>query len=277
MRIAVTGAAGRLGQRVVTRALHVGHDVVAVDLPPRTDSDGTRLAWRGADLTSLRETRASLAGVSAVVHLAALTHPLAAEEPVVHQTNVSATYNVLVAAEEHDVDAVCLASSVNALGGVYSHRPRYDYFPLDEDHPTYCEDPYSLSKWLGEQQTAAFARRRSASVFTDLRLHGLSENFTAVARTDRDWRELWGWTSFDAAAAAVLLALHRSTPGHRVYQVVSARTTSDVPSTELACRFHPNVPLRAPLPGNSSFYRTTRAEAELGWDPHDEHPPLNTG
>jgi nucleoside-diphosphate-sugar epimerase len=33
MRIAVTGAAGRLGRHVVTRALRAGHEVIAGDLP----------------------------------------------------------------------------------------------------------------------------------------------------------------------------------------------------------------------------------------------------
>ncbi len=48
---------------------------------------------------------------------------------------------------------------MNAIGGAFSQSPKYDYFPLDEQHPTYAEDPYSLSKWVLEQQADAFACR----------------------------------------------------------------------------------------------------------------------
>ena len=37
--------------------------------------------------------------------------------------------------------------------------PRFDYFPIDENHPNYSEEPYGLSKWICEQQADSFARR----------------------------------------------------------------------------------------------------------------------
>ncbi|WP_169736702.1 NAD-dependent epimerase/dehydratase family protein [Pseudonocardia spinosispora] len=282
MRVVVTGAAGSLGRRVVARALLAGHEVVATDLPSvtATADDEAGAIWLGADLTVLEDARRLLAGAAAVVHLAGLTSPRAAEEPEVHRTNVGVTYNVLLAAEERGVAAVCTASSVNAIGGFYSARPHYDYFPLDEVHPSYCEDAYSLSKWVGEQQSAAFARRRPEAVFAALRLHALREDITDAVHPpdtgpEKRLRDLWGWTSFDAAAAAVLRALRRPDPGHAVYNIVAARTTCEIPSSELARRFHPEVPLRCPLPGNAGFYDTTRAAAELGWHAHDEHPAIS--
>ena len=279
MRIAVTGAAGQLGRWLVDRARRAGHEVVAVELPAVVGQHSDGVRWRGADLTVLDEARAALAGVHAVAHLGALTSPGAAPEPEVHRTNVEATYNVLLAAEEHGLASVCTASSINAIGGIYSRRPRYDYFPLDEEHPSYCEDAYGLSKWIGEQQSAAFARRRPEVPFSALRFHALREDARAAAQgPDSDpearWRDLWGWTSFDAAAAACLLALRRDVPGHAVYHVVASSTMCAVPSEELARRFYPEVPLRAPLPGGAGFYRGDKALAELGWDSRDEHPSL---
>jgi len=282
--IAVTGAAGRLGRWVVDRARRAGHDVVAVDLPAVAARSGdggpAGVRWRGADLTVLDEVRGALAEADAVIHLAALTSPRDAPEPEVHRTNVGASYNVLVAAEEHGIGAVCNASSINAIGGVYSRRPRYDYFPLDEAHPSYCEDPYGLSKWIGEQQSAAFARRRPDAVFAALRFHALREDAADADRApdntpEGGWRDLWGWTSFDSAAAACLLALRRPTPGHTAYHVVAPTTVCAVPSEELAARFFPAAELRAALPGHAGFYRTELALAELGWDARDEHPAIS--
>ncbi len=278
MLLAVTGAAGRLGRHVVARALRAGHQVVATDLPGAGEPDG-RVEWRPADLTDLDEARAALAGAEGVVHLGGLVHPRY-PEPEVHRVNVNGTYNVLVAAEEHRVSGVCLASSINAIGGVYSAAPRYDYFPVDEDHPSYAEDAYSLSKWIVEQQSAAFARRRPDVAFSALRLHGLRDDAASAMRGADDGRhrkDLWGWVSFDAAAAACLLAVLRATPGHAVYHVVADRTVTRTPSAELAARWYPGVPLRAPMIGTAGFYSTTRATADLGWDPAADHPEIAPG
>ena len=275
----MTGAAGRLGRHVVARALRAGHEVVATDLPGATGESDGRVEWRAADLTDLDEARAALAGAQGVIHLGGLVHPRY-PEPEVHRVNVNGTYHVLVAAEEHGLGGVCLASSINAVGGVYSTNPRYDYFPVDEDHPTYAEDAYSLSKWIVEQQSAAFARRRPDVAFSALRLHGLRDD-EASARSgsgDGNPKDLWGWVSFDAAAAACLLAVCRPTPGHAVYYVVADRTTSArTPSAELAARWYPGVPLRTPMAGDAGFYDTSRATADLGWDPADDHPEIGPG
>jgi len=164
VRVAITGAAGRLGRHVVARALLAGHEVVGIDLPAvvKSQRPGTNgVVWHGADLTVVAEARAALAGADAVVHLSGLPDPLTHPEAQVHRTNVEAGFNVLLAAEEHGIGAVCLASSVNAIGGAFRRDPRYDYLPVDEHHPSYCEDAYSLSKWVLERQSVAFARRFS--------------------------------------------------------------------------------------------------------------------
>jgi UDP-glucose 4-epimerase len=280
LRIAITGAAGRLGRHVVARALRAGHEVVASDLPGVVGAPDEGVEWRPADLTDVDEARAALAGTQGVIHLGGLVHPRY-PEPEVHRVNVNGTYHVLVAAEEHGLEGVCLASSINAIGGVYSAEPRYDYFPVDEDHPTYAEDAYSLSKWIVEQQSAAFARRRPDVAFSALRLHGLRDD-AASARSDGDddgrrRKDLWGWVSFDAAAAACLLALLRPTPGHASYHIVADRTITPTPSTELAARWYPGVPLRTPMAGNAGFYATARATADLGWDPAVDHPEIGPG
>lgn len=279
MRIAVTGAAGRLGRHVVARAVRAGHEVVATDLPGATGESDGPVEWRAADLTDLDAARAALAGADAVVHLGALVHPNY-PEPQVHRANVDGTHHVLVAAEEHGLAGVCLASSVNAIGGVFSRAPRFDWFPVDEEHPCYAEDTYSLSKWIVEQQSAAFARRRPDVAFSALRLHALRadmESALQIGADERTRKDLWGWVSFEAAAAACLLAVLRPTPGHAVYHVVADRTITSTPSAELAARWYPDVPLREPMPGRAAFYSTRRISTELGWDASDDHPEITDG
>jgi len=38
-----------------------------------------------------------------------------------------------------------MVSSINVIGGAFNRSPRYDYFPVEEQHLTYAEETYSLS------------------------------------------------------------------------------------------------------------------------------------
>jgi UDP-glucose 4-epimerase len=161
---------------------------------------------------------------------------------------------------------------------VFSTAARYDHLPVTEQHPTYCEDAYSLSKWILEQEAAAFARRHPDVPITALRLHALREDHAHARATMNELHgvsQLWGWTSFDSAAAACLLALHRPTPGHAVCHVVAARTTTDTPSADLVRRWYPDVPVQRTLVGSAGLYATDAALEVLGWDARDEHPALS--
>jgi nucleoside-diphosphate-sugar epimerase len=110
------------------------------------------------------------------------------------------------------VRRVCLASSINAIGGRFSRWPRYDYFPVDEEHPAYPEDPYSLSKWIGEQQADSFARRYDGMTIASLRLHGVvasrAETLPWIDTPDKvAEKQLWGYTGRAASARAFVLAV----------------------------------------------------------------------
>ena len=145
MRIAITGGSGRIGRAVVELALSQGHEVVSIDraLPP-DDMVETGVTFVQADMMQYADVEPALHGCDALVHLAAIPSPLRHPEHEVHNNNVVGSYNAMRAAAEHGIARVCQASSINAIGGYYSRRPRYDYFPVDEEHPTYNEDPYSL-------------------------------------------------------------------------------------------------------------------------------------
>lgn len=272
MRIAVTGAGGRLGQALVPAALARGHQVVAIDrtAAPGHEPDGfanRTAANRTADLTDYPETERAMAGCDALVHLAALTSPAAAPEPLVHHNNVVASYNALRAAEVHGIRRICLASSVNAIGGVYSTEPRYDYFPLDEQHPCYAEDAYSLSKRIAEEQAAAFARRVPGMSIGCLRLHALRGREEMAARPpgrpDAGRKDLWGYTPLAMATGACLAMLATDVGGCQIFYVVATDTYSPEPSRSLRDKFFPNVPIRGDFSGKRSFFDSAKMEKVL--------------
>jgi nucleoside-diphosphate-sugar epimerase len=256
----------------VALALAQGHQVVSIDrTPPRQcDSPDANVDYLDADLTSYSAVERSLYGCDAMIHLAAIPSPHGFPDYDVHNNNVVGSYNTLSAAARLGIRRVCQASSVNATGAAYSRWPRYDYFPLDERHATYNEDPYSLSKWICEQQADSFARRHGSITIASLRFHWVVPDRATAARRgvamgDVVVKHLWGYTLLDAAARACLLSLTAPFEGHEAFYVVAPDTMMDESSQILRDRFFPTVPLRLEVHGNQSFFSSSKAERMLGW------------
>lgn len=269
--IAVTGGSGRLGRGVVQQLALQGHrvrnlDRVAVDDQPVGDIETMLI-----DVMDYDAVRRALEGCSAVVHLAANTRPVDAPWQVIYANNTVSSYNVLYAAAGLGIKKVCMASSINATGAAYSAAPRFDYFPLDELHPTYNEDPYSLSKWVLELQGESIARRFAGMTIASLRFHAIYDNLADFmdwarnAEPARVAKNLWGRVSHDASVNACLLALQASFIGHEAFYIVAPTTSIETPSSELIRQFYPTVPLRGDFTGNRGFFDTTKAERMLGW------------
>lgn len=152
MRIAVTGAAGRVGSAVVTLLADAGHEVIGLDLvaprEPRSD-----VAHIVGDLAGLTPGDERLRGVEAVAHLGALMSwdPSDADRLLHH--NAVATARLVQALEAGALRSFVLAST----GEVYpENSPTYQ--PLDEEHPLLPSTWYGLSKVLSEE-IVAFAGR----------------------------------------------------------------------------------------------------------------------
>lgn len=275
MKIAVTGGSGRVGQAIIQQALSDGHSVVSIDRVPSKDGTRPNLTSLQADLTRYADFEKALRGCEALIHMAAIPSPGQHPDHEVHNNNVTSSYNALRAAAELGIRRVCQASSVNAIGLAYSRWPRFDYFPLDERHPTYNEDPYSLSKWICEQQADSIVRRYEDMVIASLRFHWVVPDWAtaAQARIYHDFKSgaknLWAYTRFDAAARACLLSLTADFSGHEVFYIAGPETCVDAPSLELRERFFPEVPVRGDLSGHRSFFDCSKAERLLGWT----HPP----
>lgn len=278
MQIAVIGGSGDLGRAVTPHLLERGHTVISVDrsLPAAFPPPGApRPQYLAADARDFGEMVAALRGCEAVLHLAAHRSPGQSPDHIVYAENTTASYNVLSAAATLGIKRVALASSINAIGGAFSRRPRYDYFPVDEHHPTYAEDPYSLSKWVLEQQGDAFARRFAELSIASLRFHWLlpdrarAEELTARNTWGGAVRHLWAYTTFAAASRACELALTAGFSGHEVFYIVAPQTAAPTPSLELARTHYPETPIRGELSGHTGFFDCRKAERLLGWRHED--------
>jgi nucleoside-diphosphate-sugar epimerase len=142
MKLFVTGGTGLVGARLLPRLRDAGHDCRALVRPGRELPPGvTRVE---GDLLDAAPLSSALAGVDAVIHLAALfrTDDVAA----IHQVNLDGTRNLISAARAGAPDArFVMASTSNVYADVGPH-------PAREDDPTEATDAYPVSKIAAEAE-----------------------------------------------------------------------------------------------------------------------------
>ena len=150
--ILVTGAAGLIGGRLVSRLAAEGVDVIATDRRAAEAPPGVRWVtvdlMDGPALTSLmRDAR-----VRAVVHAGAISGPMvAAGDP--HQVmavNVGGALNIAEASLRAGVERLVALSSA----GVYGIQATHD--PVCEDAPLNATDIYGASKIAAETVLRAY-------------------------------------------------------------------------------------------------------------------------
>jgi nucleoside-diphosphate-sugar epimerase len=167
MRVLVTGALGNVGRYTVDALLEEGHDVVAFDLEsPRARKAATqfdehvRVVW--GDMNDPASLAAALAGVDAVVHLAAILPPHVDKAPdLARRVNVDSSLDLI---EQMEASATArrlvFASSQGVFGDVQDREP-----PLRVETPLSPTDEYGRHKVLCEQ-----AIRQSRLQWSILRL-----------------------------------------------------------------------------------------------------------
>ncbi len=281
MKVLVTGGSGRAGSYIVPELLEHGYEVVVTDIAtpvgrvPGATGPG-QAAFIRTDSTDLGKVLAAMKNVDAVIHMAAIPNPLSVPEHEVFRVNMLSDWNVLEAAEVHGIRKVVKASSINAVGAVFSQqRVAPLYFPLDEKHPTRAEDSYSQSKWLGEEMASAFCRRREMQI-ASMRFHALLDDSRQAELRERGdttivvgrtAKEFWGWTDIAEAATACRLALEVDWTGHEVFFINSTDTVLTVPTEDAISTAYPGVEIRSPLPGFASAISVEKAKDVLEWKP----------
>lgn len=156
MKYIITGGAGFIGSHIV-QALAESHDVVVID----NFSSGKKENLKGFpdtvsccegsinDLPLLRET---CKGADGIFHLAAIASVArSVDDPfATHETNLTGTLNVLLAARECGVRKVVFSSS----SAVYGNEPT---LPKREDMSPVPLSPYAVSKLSGEYYCSVFS------------------------------------------------------------------------------------------------------------------------
>lgn len=282
-RVAVTGANGHIGRRLVGALHAAGYEVLAL-----VREEGLVRGWAPANVTgrawSLDQTTPQdLDGVSAVCHLAAFIPPNLDDPAFARQCvndNALGTLRVLEAVHAAGIRHVVYASA----GQVYGNpdRPASEADPIDLG----ARAPFYLgSKLLGEiycRHAAARGMRvvmlRIGSVYgAGMASRATLRRFVDDARAGRAIRLSNGgrygadFVFVDDVVAAVLASLKRPVSG--IYNIGSgARTTVGEIATRITERLGGTLELErasAETPGATGFAALDirKAQRELGYVP----------
>jgi len=161
----ITGVAGFIGSHLLEALLALDQDVMGLDdfssgawrnleeARVRVgDAKWARFAFRDESVADFAACRAACAGVDYVLHQAGFVSvPLSLENPLAcHETNVTGTLNVLLAARESRVQRVVYASS-SAVYGDDAQLPKVE---SEIGRPL---SPYGASKRMAEIYAQLFA------------------------------------------------------------------------------------------------------------------------
>lgn len=270
----MTGAAGRIGSKVVPELVKYGHTVKALDrrqMPPEVRHAAETMY---ADLTDSLAMLNVVRGCEAVAHIGAVPSPSVPPDEVL-RLNVIGTQNVLEAAAAHDIPRVVLTSSVGALGFSFPKHPCLpDYLPIDTAHPRRPQDSYGLSKLMNEESAHAMTRLTGMTTIVlrppavwDLeraKTHGWLRRTLERTGEERD-PSLWGYIDVHDQAIAFRLALESKLVGHHVFYTMADDLGVNASARELAERHLPDLVGQIDRLTGKSFFDLTPTREHLGF------------
>ena len=284
MRVVVTGGSGRLGQFVVRELFTHGYQVSVIDASkPRECLCPTYTA----DLSKTGALQDFFKNVEGVVHLARQRFPYtesgfnveaqrwecpdAVGDAERFNNNVAITNNVLAAAQFAGAKKFICGSSLAVYGLYYPVTAlQPDYLPIDEEHPLRPQDPYGLSKLIGEKLCDTVSQKIGMQI-ASLRFSGIYTETHRQLLLDRKRNPLirgtgalWSYIDVRDAARTCRLALEADFSGHQAFNICAPETIMDTPTAELVAKYLPQVQSVRKADGRWSGYDTAKAQKILG-------------
>ena len=270
--IVVTGAAGRLGRRVVQLLVDQNREVLATD---QLAADDLPVEFVRCELQDTGAVASILKDAEAVIHMGAIPGPRRADPRVIFENNVTSDFNVMMSAAELGLRRVVFSSSAFGMGWARDGNAFVPlYLPLDEEHPMMPFEPYGLSKQVGEDIGRMIARNSDTTVvslrFTNVALPEVQAEFPWPAPTPENPLTLVMWAYADArdVAEAHVLAVDAEIEEYEAFLLAQPSSRFNEPTIDLIKRnFGDRVEIRDGLSGAASVISTEKAQRMLGWRP----------
>jgi nucleoside-diphosphate-sugar epimerase len=232
LRVALTGATGYTGGRLLETLLRRGDSVSALVRPASSTRSLPATRIVEGDLSDAAALRALVERADAVIHVAAVYRTAGHPDSYYRDVNVGGTERLLEAAAAAGVARFVHTSTVGVLGHV--ERP-----PADESSPLAPGDVYQRTKAEAETLALEFGRRRSVPV-TVVRpgaIYGPGETrflklFRAIARGRYaivgDGRAFYHPVYIDDLICGFLLSLERPEAVGEAFILAGPRYVSQV-------------------------------------------------
>ncbi len=280
MKVLITGGSGDIGEYVV-KELKDKHQVTILDLKP--PSKYPEIPFLKLNLLDAEEVLSKVKGFDTVIHLAAIPHPFDDPGDKVMQVNVIGTYNLLEAIRRNKIPRVVFGCSESASGfGIHNVSYKPKYLPIDEEHPSYPHESYSLSKYFGEVMCQEYSRAYGIEAIS-LRFCWVwlkrdkkaIENILKNKNVDaKNWFSSYIFP--EDVAQAYRLALNYSldvSPPFESFCITAADTFQKIDSLELIRHLYPESP--PPIKNKEYFQKNpyaslfdiTKAREKLGFEP----------
>lgn len=263
MKIVVTGGSGHTGTAVVDYLVTHKYSVAIIDqvTPQRKD-----IPYKICDLLDYGQVIDCLENADAIVHLAAIPRPIFHPNTVVFKNNVLSTYNIFEAASVLKIPRIIYASSISVTGyPFYSRFFEPQYLPIDEDHPPAPQDPYGLSKYIGEEIGKSYTRRSDMTVIS-LRMPWIHtpETFRKEILPHQNNPEfgasnLWAYVDSRDVGQAVNLSLQVDLAGFHPFFISAHDTFMETGSLDLVNAFYPGSQIRPGFSGQMSLINCDKA------------------
>lgn len=284
-KVLVTGGAGFIGSNLVDRLIDLGHDVVALD--NESASSNSQFYWNEkaknykADITDLNSIVDFFPGIDYVFHTAAEARiQLSIENPLLTiNTNIVGTTNILQASKLFKVKRVIYSMTSSVYGNSNS-------VPFVETQPPDCLNPYSVSKYTGEQLCKIYSKLynletaslRYFNVYGNrepskghyapvvskfIKQHKAGELLTIVG----DGEQRRDFTHIDDVIDANILAMTCETPLYgEVFNIGAGRNFSINELAQMISTKYQYLPER-PGEARETLADNSKARNLLGWNP----------
>ena len=221
-----------------------------------------------------------------VVHLAAIPNPYSDPPDRVLAVNTVTTFNVLEAIRRNGIPRIVYGCSESSSGfGIHHVELKPLYLPIDEEHPCWPHETYSISKRFGEVMVANYARAygiegfalRYTWVWTERDTKGVRKIIQANRRGERRARPWFGCyiAPHDVAQACRLSAAYEFPTDQGIpfeaFYLAADTTFLNTPTLKaLQIHFDPMPEIRDPDYFGNPFappFDLRKAKRLLGWKP----------
>lgn len=153
-KVLVTGGAGFIGSNLVNALISEGYQVIVMDnlTTGKKSQVNKKAKFIKVDIRNLKKLKPYFKDVNWVFHLAARARiqPSIKNPSSTFDHNITGTLNILLAARDAGVKRVIYSASSSSYGD-------QDTLPLHEEMSPHFKNPYSLSKYVGEELCRLFS------------------------------------------------------------------------------------------------------------------------